>query len=1236
MFWLLFLYSATTTWASSEAEDVNVSYANFNVSYVVSSAEDLLSDAVTSAEELRATLEQLQHLESRIADFRIQALKDIAIAEQSSPRLLHVESQLPELQQELDDTVKALTKVSRSDFAASDAGVKRRRLADSASSESAGDHEAHGHQHDALVYLILVLVIGTAILHLTTTKYFHKLPYTVVLFVLGVLSSLFYKAFAEDDEESFGVFARSYEMWMKIDPHLLIFTMLPVLLTGDAMTLDTAVAKRVSSQCLWLAGPGVLMGSFGAAAFLRVYLGWDFLVCLACGSILAATDPVAVVGLLKELGASPTLTVQIQGESLLNDGTAMVLFNVAYNMLKGEEHNVKSILILLVYMVGCSWFMGMVVGGFFSSWIKAAGKRFEHHSNMIQISLTICCAYGSFVFAEGVIGISGVLSTVAAALVLADNIWVKIVNPEAMHEVWHTFEYIGNTLIFFLAGALSGLSLWLIDAIDVLHLLVIYVFLLLLRATIIFGSRPVLKHLNPDKEPVTAADAAVMTWGGLRGAVGLALSITLMRERADGNIPEGEANRVFFFTAGIAFLTLIVNATTCPQLVKKLGIARCPESKNRILRDIVQRLEEKCEDEEDHAKVDTIRILEDVKDHLHNEDEGKDNTAKDSSKLKSGKLIVKDFKAAKRVFETIPELDKHELGWHDHDPLAHQEEALIDLVLNGEADASMVRTINESFLQLVQHQIWHQIQQGEFAEGTKTAEILLGSNTKALYHAESGLSDYAEVAKQLGVTFSIESGKCTRRSRLMHADSKNLSEMGLAIEYDKSCGVYKTSKRIVKSAIFQGVIMGVIMLNAVVIFMDPGPDSPDAMMFMSIDCCFMCFYLFELVIKLIVLRVGYFMDGWNALDFLCVLLGLFAIATTILVEADVLKSNAISSEMLLIRLGRIVKLIRVARVASLLQFVRKMKAKYNKEPICPDLARHLDVIFTLRGLVQAHLKAHKKFLQYFGANNVRCENCQNKLLQDSAFCRKCGTRRPETVPLGSSCTITGCEHARCILESWTEVFNAAVCGSLEIQLVDGKGTWILEGLCSLRDSSSMAKELTSFVLEAAEDCVILAKDAERIIHPMYEHLRLSDQLHADTQAGIHRRDLQSRKSGRRGTIVRDTSQFDIACESTLGSLVAREDGDSQEGESPGTPRVAQKVSVASMQSATWQEGTGFQIADLKTAAQNDDPDIQLPDITALNLDSIDLEEQLANIAKLSGRGDEVPDDVLQENMIVGA
>merc|ERR1719183_2625975 len=121
--------------------------------------------------------------------------------------------------------------------------------------------------------------------------------------------------------------------------------MLPVLLTGDAMTLDTSVAKRVAGQCVYLASIGVVANGFLTALFLWWYIpyDWSFLLSLTTGAILCATDPVAVVALLKELGASPRLTVQIQGESLLNDGTAIVMYSIAYRMLSGEIFDISAI-----------------------------------------------------------------------------------------------------------------------------------------------------------------------------------------------------------------------------------------------------------------------------------------------------------------------------------------------------------------------------------------------------------------------------------------------------------------------------------------------------------------------------------------------------------------------------------------------------------------------------------------------------------------------------------------------------------------------------------------------------------------------------------------------------------------------------------------------------------------------------------------------------------------------------
>merc|ERR1719162_1537632 len=145
--------------------------------------------------------------------------------------------------------------------------------AGSASGSGGSAHGGHAgpHPHDALLYLFNALVVGAAVMQLSA-KY-PILQQTIVLFVIGFICSLLLKGLAIKDK--IAVWGDSYEMWMNIDPHLLLFTLLPALLAGDAMTIDTSVAKRVAKQCLYLAGPGVVFGGFITAFFLDFYIAWE-------------------------------------------------------------------------------------------------------------------------------------------------------------------------------------------------------------------------------------------------------------------------------------------------------------------------------------------------------------------------------------------------------------------------------------------------------------------------------------------------------------------------------------------------------------------------------------------------------------------------------------------------------------------------------------------------------------------------------------------------------------------------------------------------------------------------------------------------------------------------------------------------------------------------------------------------------------------------------------------------
>ena len=223
------------------------------------------------------------------------------------------------------------------------------------------DHHA---QH-GLLFLFFGLVVG-CFTEWFLCRYAHGIPYTVAVLLWGVLISaanvysgdIYWQCqhssiMVEDDLKDvealvpvvvggLGTLSTSITMWAHMDPHLLLFAFLPALLFGDAMGLNKHLATKCFSPCLLLAGPGVLVGCAmtGAAAFYIFPYGWNWMFSLAFGSILAATDPVAVVALLKALGASPKLTMLITGESLMNDGAAIVMFNLFLSMYKVGAHHI--------------------------------------------------------------------------------------------------------------------------------------------------------------------------------------------------------------------------------------------------------------------------------------------------------------------------------------------------------------------------------------------------------------------------------------------------------------------------------------------------------------------------------------------------------------------------------------------------------------------------------------------------------------------------------------------------------------------------------------------------------------------------------------------------------------------------------------------------------------------------------------------------------------------------------
>jgi len=507
----------------------------------------------------------------------------------------------------------------------------------------------HGPNPTAPIFLVFFSLLLGATVQSLLDRFGSNLPYTVVLLVIG----FFFAMLARDMNSWPQAMKESFDQWNLIDGHLFLFLFLPALLFGDAMGLNWHMWKKCLGQCLLLAGPGVLLGTVAVAMIPYFFFGkeWDIWRSLMFGSVLAATDPVAVVGIMKSLGASPKLTMIISGESLMNDGVAIVVFLFFGNLAKKSsaplelfyhddliEANVpglndsggmaKYAMTFFFKIAICGSIFGCLIGFFAFYRIRAARKRTGHTALLVQVALTLSVAYLSFFLAEGVLGFSGVLAVVVAAIVVGSWGWSAFVDRHAMQEFWHTLEYLMNTLLFFLSGYLMGRKWWdhsqengtTSDEVWVLipRLFFLYGMCQLIRFLLVLGFMPLLNRMGYG---FNYKEAIVLSWGGLRGAVGLALAILVGSEfytvpcnahavayytqdysgyramaaaAASGSVsspgsgsggggsryPSDEdcvhlkwfADQCYFYICGFAFLTLLLNGTTTGHVLNYLGM----------------------------------------------------------------------------------------------------------------------------------------------------------------------------------------------------------------------------------------------------------------------------------------------------------------------------------------------------------------------------------------------------------------------------------------------------------------------------------------------------------------------------------------------------------------------------------------------------------------------------------------------------------------------------------------
>ncbi|WP_199911761.1 cation:proton antiporter [Dongshaea marina] len=289
------------------------------------------------------------------------------------------------------------------------------------------------------------------------------------------------------------------------------------------------------------------------------------------GALISATDPVAVVALLKEVSSRKRLETLLEGESLLNDGTAIVLFTLFLTLAAGSAGTTPPQVVVDFLLVVClGLIVGAAIGGVILGWI---GRVFN--DPLIEITLSVASAYLVFYVAEGVLHVSGVVAVVALALLFA-GIGRTRISPEVagfLHHFWEMLAHFANTLIFLMVGVLVAFRVALNDPVAWLALLGLYIAVMVIRGGTIFLFMPLLARIGIG---ITKEKAIVLWWGGLRGAVSLALALTVVQLEL---FPAELSDQVLFLCAGMVVLTIVINGTTMSWLLARLGLDRLPSGK---------------------------------------------------------------------------------------------------------------------------------------------------------------------------------------------------------------------------------------------------------------------------------------------------------------------------------------------------------------------------------------------------------------------------------------------------------------------------------------------------------------------------------------------------------------------------------------------------------------------------------------------------------------------------------
>ena len=399
------------------------------------------------------------------------------------------------------------------------------------------------------IILVVMGLLAVSMMAAAVCNYI-PIPYTVFLVILG----MFLGSLARQNTEL------NFLLDFQLSPDLVLYLFLPVLVFESAINLDARSLIKDIVPILVLAIPALVISTAIIGLGLWFIEDFNIIYALIFGALISATDPVAVISLFKELGAPHRLTILVEGESLLNDATAIVLFNILLGISIWEQFGVFDFYVAIaeffkVFFGGLG--IGIIIGVITSEILHRI------HANIsAYLIMSIVVAYSSFAISEHLMHVSGVMAVVSSAITLGLLGVSRIPQREreTVDETWDVLALVCNSLLFLLVGLSVDVSL-LFSHVDTIFIAIILV--LIARAAGVYTLVPAtVKIFNLPK--VSMNERHIMWWGALKGGLAIAIVLSIPSE-----IPGRET--LIYVTLGVVLFSLLINASTVRPLMHKLG-----------------------------------------------------------------------------------------------------------------------------------------------------------------------------------------------------------------------------------------------------------------------------------------------------------------------------------------------------------------------------------------------------------------------------------------------------------------------------------------------------------------------------------------------------------------------------------------------------------------------------------------------------------------------------------------